>query len=104
MITMNILQVCTLSTGIIQVSENDRFLNANSFYVMTFKSDFGSNVGAIKYRIKYTHRGRNIRQRRMSIRTPLQPVGRKTRICKFFPTNPCLINDIGKHIQMSLQQ
>lgn len=43
-------------------------------------------------------------QRRMSIRTPLQPVGRKTRICKFFPTNPCLINDIGKHIQMSLQQ
>lgn len=60
MITMNILQVYTLSTGIIQVSENDRFLNANSFYVMTFKSDFGSNVGAIKYRMKYTHRGRNI--------------------------------------------
>lgn len=27
---------------------------------MTFTSDFGSNVGAIKYRIKYTHRGRNI--------------------------------------------
>lgn len=37
----------------------------------------------------------------MSIRTPRQLIGRKTRICKFFPTNPCPINNICKHTQTS---